>query len=272
DESMPSGMSVAGRAKGTMALSDAMKEGHELGSTVASDLGYEVADQEVTSTPAVAYNIVANWGVPSGKNRAWVDFQNDVTAKDVRLANQEGFKSVEHVKRYTTLGMATDQGKTANVLGIGIMAENMGQTMEETGTTIFRPPYSPVAVGAFAGRRRGMEFYPTRYTPSHKWSEEQGAVFVEVGMWYRSQWFPQPGETHWRQSVDREVIQTRSSVGICDVTTLGKIDIKGSDVSEFLNKVYVNAFAKLPVGKTRYGLMLREDSMAMDDGTTARLA
>tara|TARA_B100000470_G_scaffold120498_1_gene92984 strand:- start:928 stop:3891 length:2964 start_codon:yes stop_codon:yes gene_type:complete len=272
DEATPPGMSVAGRAKGTMMLSDAIKEGHELGSTVASDLGYKASDLKAASTPAVPYNVVANWGVPSGKNRAWVDFQNDVTAKDVRLANQEGFKSVEHVKRYTTLGMATDQGKTANVLGIGIMAENMGQTMEETGTTIFRPPYSPVAIGAFAGRRRGMEFYPTRYTPSHKWSEEQGAVFVEVGMWYRSQWFPQPGETHWRQSVDREVIKTRSSVGICDVTTLGKIDIKGSDVSEFLNKVYVNAFAKLPVGKTRYGLMLREDSMAMDDGTTARLA
>jgi sarcosine oxidase subunit alpha len=117
-----------------------------------------------------------------------------------------------------------------------------------------------------------MEFYPTRYTPSHKWSVEQNAIFVEVGMWYRSQWFPLPGETHWRESVDREVKQTRASVGICDVTTLGKIDIKGSDVSEFLNKVYVNAFAKVPVGKTRYGLMLREDGMVMDDGTTARLS
>ena len=201
-----------------------------------------------------------------------MDFQNDVTVKDIKLANQEGFRSVEHVKRYTTLGMATDQGKTANVLAIGIMAENMEQTMEETGTTIFRPPYVPVAMGAFAGRRRGMEFYPTRYTPSHKWSAEQNAVFVEVGMWYRSQWFPQPGETHWRQSVDREVKQTRSSVGICDVTTLGKIDLKGTDVSEFLNRIYVNAFAKVPIGKTRYGLMLREDGMAMDDGTTARLS
>ena len=114
--------------------------------------------------------MIAKLVVPSGKNRAWVDFQNDVTAKDVKLANQEGFKSVEHVKRYTTLGMATDQGKTANVLGLGIMAENMDQTMEETGTTIFRPPYSPVAIGAFAGRRLGLEFYPTRYTPSHTWS------------------------------------------------------------------------------------------------------
>ncbi len=272
DESTPPGMSVAGRAKGTMVLADAIAEGHNMGSSVASEIGYKVKQSDPAETPIVAYNVKANWGVPSGKNRAWVDLQNDVTAKDIKLANQEGFKSVEHVKRYTTLGMATDQGKTANVLGIGIMADNMGQTMEETGTTIFRPPYSPVAIGAFAGRRRGMEFYPTRYTPSHKWAVEQGAVFVEVGMWYRSQWFPLPGETHWRESVDREVKQTRASVGICDVTTLGKIDIKGADVSEFLNKVYVNAFAKVPVGKTRYGLMLREDGMVMDDGTTARLS
>ena len=272
DESNPPGMSVAGRAKGTMVLSDAIVEGHNEGLSVASDLGYKVKESDPAETPKVLYSVTANWGVPSGKNRAWVDLQNDVTAKDIKLANQEGFKSVEHVKRYTTLGMATDQGKTANVLGIGIMADNMGQTMEETGTTIFRPPYSPVAIGAFAGRRRGMEFYPTRYTPSHKWSVEQNAIFVEVGMWYRSQWFPLPGETHWRESVDREVKQTRASVGICDVTTLGKIDIKGADVSEFLNKVYVNAFAKVPVGKTRYGLMLREDGMVMDDGTTARLS
>ncbi len=272
DESTPPGMSVAGRAKGTMVLADAIAEGHNMGSSVASEIGYKVKQSDPAETPIVAYNVKANWGVPSGKNRAWVDLQNDVTAKDIKLANQEGFKSVEHVKRYTTLGMATDQGKTANVLGIGIMADNMGQTMEETGTTIFRPPYSPVAIGAFAGRRRGMEFYPTRYTPSHKWAVEQGAVFVEVGMWYRSQWFPLPGETHWRESVDREVKQTRASVGICDVTTLGKIDIKGADVSEFLNNVYVNAFAKVPVGKTRYGLMLREDGMVMDDGTTARLS
>ncbi|MDC1386176.1 sarcosine oxidase subunit alpha family protein [Candidatus Thioglobus sp.] len=272
DESNPPGMSVAGRAKGTMVLSDAIIEGHNEGSSVASDLGYNVKELDPAETQTVSYSVTANWGVPSGKNRAWVDLQNDVTAKDIKLANQEGFKSVEHVKRYTTLGMATDQGKTANVLGIGIMADNMDQTMEETGTTIFRPPYSPVAIGAFAGRRRGMEFYPTRYTPSHKWSVEQDAIFVEVGMWYRSQWFPLPGETHWRESVDREVKQTRASVGICDVTTLGKIDIKGVDVSEFLNKVYVNAFAKVPVGKTRYGLMLREDGMVMDDGTTARLS
>ena len=272
DSSVPVGMSVAGRAKGTMVLADAIVEGHNEGNTVATDLGFKTGNSKPATTPAVAYNVSAHWSVVSGKNRAWVDFQNDVTVKDIKLANQEGFKSVEHVKRYTTLGMATDQGKTANVVAIGIMADNMDQTIEETGTTIFRPPYNPVAMGAFAGRRRGMEFCPTRYTPTHKWSEEQNAIFVEVGMWYRSQWFPQPGETFWRDSVDREVRQTRESVGICDVTTLGKIDLKGTDVSEFLNRLYVNAFAKLPVGKTRYGLMLREDGIAMDDGTTARLS
>ncbi|HIE77553.1 MAG TPA: sarcosine oxidase subunit alpha family protein [Candidatus Thioglobus sp.] len=271
-ESVPDGMSVAGSANGTMVLSKAIEEGHNEGTEAARGLGYRVDYTEYAVTPQVEYNISAHWSVESGSNRAWVDLQNDVTAKDIKLANQEGFKSVEHVKRYTTLGMATDQGKTANVLAIGVMSENLGRTIEDTGTTIFRPPYSPVAIGAFAGRRRAKEFYPTRYSPSHKWADEKNAVFVEVGMWYRAQWFPEPGETFWRDSVDREVKQTRSSVGVCDVTTLGKIDIKGSDVSEFLNLIYANAFAKVPIGKTRYGLMLREDGMVMDDGTTARLS
>ena len=271
-ESAPEGMTVAGRANGTMVLAKAIEEGHNKGIEAAKELGFDAEKSEHARTDNINYNITANWGVESGKERAWVDYQNDVTVKDIRLANLEGFKSVEHVKRYTTLGMATDQGKTANVLAIGVMSENLGKSVEDTGTTIFRPPYSPVAIGAFAGRRRAKEFYPTRYTPSHKWADEKGAVFVEVGMWYRAQWFPKQGETFWRDSVDREVRQTRASVGVCDVTTLGKIDLKGSDISEFLNRVYANAFAKVPVGKTRYGLMLREDGMAMDDGTTARLA
>jgi sarcosine oxidase subunit alpha len=168
--------------------------------------------------------------------------------------------------------MATDQGKTSNTAGMAIMAEVAGKSIPEVGTTMFRPPYTPTAIGAFAGRARGKDFRPTRKTPSHFWAEEQGAVFVEVGMWLRAQWFPRPGETHWRQSVDREVLQTRRSVGICDVTTLGKIDVQGADAAAFLNKIYCNAFAKLPVGRVRYGLMLREDGIAMDDGTAARLA
>jgi glycine cleavage system aminomethyltransferase T len=168
--------------------------------------------------------------------------------------------------------MATDQGKTANVLGLAVMADASGKSIPETGTTIFRPPYTPVPIGALAGRARGKDFRPFRLTPSHAWAKEQGAEFVETGMWLRAQWFPRAGETTWRQSVDREVQMTRNSVGICDVTTLGKIDIQGRDAAAFLNKIYANAFAKLAVGKVRYGLMLREDGICYDDGTTARLS
>jgi glycine cleavage system aminomethyltransferase T len=181
-------------------------------------------------------------------------------------------RSVEHLKRYTTLGMATDQGKTSNMGGLAIMAELAGKSIPEVGTTIFRPPYTPTAIGAFGGRHRGQDFHPKRLTPSHQWATEQGAVFVEVGNWLRAQWFPRDGEITWRQSVDREVLATRASVGVCDVTTLGKVDVQGTDAADFLNKIYCNGFAKLAVGKTRYGLMLREDGIAMDDGTAARLA
>ena len=156
--------------------------------------------------------------------------------------------------------------------GLAVMAELTGQTIPETGTTIFRPPYTPVAMGTLAGRSVGTHFHPTRKTPSHFWAEEKNAVFVEVGNWLRAQWYPKPGETTWRESVDREVLATRKSVGVCDVTTLGKIDVQGADSATFLNKIYCNAFAKLGVGKTRYGLMLREDGVAMDDGTAGRLA
>ena len=216
--------------------------------------------------------ISAFWHVKEGKGRAWLDLQNDVTVKDVKLSFQEGFRAVEHLKRYTTLGMATDQGKTANVPALAIMAEHTGKTIAETGTTIFRPPYTPVPIGAFAGRSRAARtFAPSGARRAIAGPRSKGAVFVETGMWLRAQWFPKPGETHWRESVDREVAATRKSVGVCDVTTLGKVDIQGRDAAEFLNKVYVNGFAKLAVGKTRYGLMLREDGIAMDDGTTARL-
>ncbi|MFU8899417.1 MAG: sarcosine oxidase subunit alpha family protein [Roseinatronobacter sp.] len=204
--------------------------------------------------------------------KMWLDFQNDVTVKDVKLAHQENFRSVEHLKRYTTLGMATDQGKTSNMGGLAVMAELTGQSIQATGTTIFRPPYTPVAMGVLAGRSTGQDFRPTRLTPSHTWATEQGAVFVEVGLWLRAQYFPRAGEKTWRESVDREVLATRASVGVCDVTTLGKIDVQGRDAAAFLNRIYCNGFAKLAVGRVRYGLMLREDGIAMDDGTAARLA
>ena len=271
-ETAAQGMFVAGAAEGRFTTTDALTRGMEQAIAALGELDRKAHAIALPKAENDAGSITPCWQVKGGKGRAWLDFQNDVTTKDVKLAHQEGFRSVEHLKRYTTLGMATDQGKTANMGALAIMAELAGSTIPETGTTIYRPPYTPVAIAAFAGRSRGTDFRPTRLTPSHHWAVEQGAVFVETGNWLRAQWYPRPGETDWRQSVDREVLATRRSVGICDVTTLGKIDIQGSDAAAFINKVYANGFAKLPVGKTRYGLMLREDGIVMDDGTTARLA
>ncbi|MCG6901241.1 MAG: sarcosine oxidase subunit alpha family protein [Rhodobacter sp.] len=267
---LPPGMAVAGAANGAMTLAAALAEGRAAANAAVRDLGFAPSRKPVPRAEDEAFDIKPFWHV-KGHKRAWVDLQNDVTAKDIRQSHLEGFRAVEHLKRYTTLGMATDQGKTANVLGLALMAEASGKTIPETGTTIFRPPCTPVPIGAFAGRARGRDFRPVRRTPSHAWAQENGADFVETGIWLRAQWFRHPGEKGWRDSVDREVTQTRRSVGICDVTTLGKIDVQGRDAAEFLNKIYANAFAGLPVGKVRYGLMLREDGICHDDGTTARL-
>ncbi|KIC13999.1 sarcosine oxidase subunit alpha [Leisingera sp. ANG-Vp] len=269
---LPQNMSVAGAANGDFSTAAALRAGAEGAVAALSELGIEAKADALPEAEDAPINVTPFWYVKEGKGRAWLDQQNDVTVKDVKLAHQENFRSVEHLKRYTTLGMATDQGKTSNMGGLAIMAELAGKQIPEVGTTMFRPPYTPVSFGVMAGRSVGEEFRPTRKTPSHKWAEEQGAEFVEVGQWLRAQWFPKKGETHWRQSVDREVLQTRNSVGICDVTTLGKIDVQGKDAAAFLNKMYANAFAKLPVGKVRYGLMLREDGIAYDDGTAARFA
>jgi len=269
---LPPGMSVAGAANGTLTLAAALAEGRTQAKAAVKDLRLSASLKTAPKAEDEAAETSAFWHVTEAKGRAWLDLQNDVTVKDVKQSHAEGFRSVEHLKRYTTLGMATDQGKTANIPALAIMAEQTGKTIPETGTTIFRPPYTPVPIGALAGRARGKEFRPYRLTPSHKWAEEQGATFVETGNWLRAQWFARPGEKGWRDSVDREVEMTRNSVGICDVTTLGKIDIQGKDAAEFLNKIYANGFAKLAVGKVRYGLMLREDGICYDDGTTARLA
>ncbi len=265
---LPAGMTVAGAANGDMSTTGALQGGRNAALSV---LDLDNAPLDLPAAEDAPVVIKPFWYV-EGCSRAWLDQQNDVTVKDVKLSHQEGFRSVEHLKRYTTLGMATDQGKTSNMGGLAIMAELAGKSIPEVGTTIFRPPYTPTAIGAFGGRHRGQEFHPTRLTPSHKWATEQGAEFVEVGNWLRAQWFPRAGEKTWRESVDREVLATRASVGVCDVTTLGKVDVQGTDAADFLNKIYCNGFAKLAVGKTRYGLMLREDGIAMDDGTAARLA
>ena len=264
----PPGLLVAGAAAGQMSTHAALKTGRDA-AIAAFDL---TNGPDLPQSEDAPVRISPVWHVAHGKGRAWIDQQNDVTVKDIKLAKQENFTSVEHLKRYTTLGMATDQGKTSNVIGLAVMAELTGRSIPETGTTIYRPPYTPVAMGTLAGRSRGREFKPFRLTPSHHWAKEQGAIFVEVGNWLRTQWVPKAGETEWRQSVDREVLATRKSVGICDVTTLGKIDIQGTDAGAFLDRVYANTFSTLAVGKCRYGLMLREDGIVFDDGTTARMS
>ena len=265
---LPVGMTVAGAANGDMSTAGALRGGAEAAKRALGLKGKLPTLPEAEDAPV---NITPFWYV-EGCSRAWLDQQNDVTVKDVKLSHQEGYRSVEHLKRYTTLGMATDQGKTSNMGGLAIMAELAGKSIPEVGTTIFRPPYTPTSIGVLGGRARGQAFHPKRLTPSHTWATEQGAIFVEVGNWLRAQWFPRAGETTWRESVDREVLATRKSVGVCDVTTLGKVDVQGTDAAEFLNKIYCNGFAKLAIGRTRYGLMLREDGIAMDDGTAARLA
>jgi sarcosine oxidase subunit alpha len=268
---LPQGLTVAGAAAGDFDLVDAIRQGGAMGAAAASRCGFDARPLPKVSTDPEFSTASPIWNPPVVKGKAFVDFQNDVTASDVALAHREGFRSVEHLKRYTTLGMATDQGKTSNLAGHAMMASLRGESIAATGTTIFRPPYTPVAIGALAGHHRGRDFRPIRLTPSHEWAREQGAVFVEAGLWLRAQYFPQAGDRDWLDAVIREVDAVRSVVGVCDVSTLGKIDIQGADAAEFLERVYINGWKNLAVGKARYGLMLREDGFVMDDGTTSRL-
>jgi sarcosine oxidase subunit alpha len=207
---------------------------------------------------------------PLGKTKPFVDYQNDATAKDIKLALREGFRSIEHVKRYTTTGMGTDQGKLGNMHALGIIADTAGVKMGELGTTTFRPPYTPLTFGTIVGRNVGKFFDIFRRTPMNDWHVENKAEFENVGQWKRAWYYPINGET-MHQAVQRESKAARESAGILDASTLGKIDIQGSDASEFLNRVYTNAWSKLAVGKCRYGLMLNEDGMVYDDGVTTRL-
>ena len=206
----------------------------------------------------------------SMRDKAFVDFQNDVTTKDLKLAVQEGFQSIEHVKRYTTTGMATDQGKTSNMNALGLVASLLDVTPPDVGTTTFRPPYTPVTFGAFAGQNRGSLFDPERVTPIHDWAERSGAKFEDVGLWKRAWYFPRTGEDMER-AVMRECKAVRERVGLFDASTLGKIEVVGPDAAEFLNRIYTNSWLKLKPGRCRYGLMLKEDGYIMDDGVVARL-
>ncbi|MBT5897413.1 MAG: sarcosine oxidase subunit alpha [Rhodospirillaceae bacterium] len=206
-----------------------------------------------------------------GRRKQFIDLQNDVTAADVELAAREGYRSVEHVKRYTTLGMGTDQGKTSNLNGISVLAGALDKQPAEVGVTAYRPPYTPVTIGALAGRESGSFLAPTRRTPMQDWHEEAGAAFVPAGLWRRPHYYPKPGESPV-DAVNREVLAVRQGVGIVDVSTLGRIDLHGADVAEFLNRVYINGFKTLAIGMCRYGVMLRDDGRIFDDGTIARMA
>jgi glycine cleavage system aminomethyltransferase T len=269
---LPRGMTAVGAAAGAFSLSDALRTGSTAGLEAATALGLQPTALVSWRSDDEATRIKPLWFVAPLRSKAFIDFQNDVTADDVALAAREGFRAVELLKRYTTLGMATDQGKTSSLNGHAIMAALTQSAIPELGTTTFRPPYTPVAIAAFAGPHRGKHYRPTRLTAGHAWAVERGASFVEAGDWLRAQWFAAPGEDNWLQTVAREVQAVRSRVGVCDVSTLGKIDVQGSDAATFLDRVYTNTFSTLPVGKARYGLMLREDGFVMDDGTTARLA
>jgi heterotetrameric sarcosine oxidase alpha subunit len=265
-------LAAAGAASGSMTVSQCLREGAERGAQAANETGFHCKAQFIPLAKDESYRITPLWWVKGSTSKAFVDFQNDVTANDIPLTAREGYRHVELTKRYTTLGMASDQGRLSNVNGLAILAEATGRSIAEVGTTTFRPYYTPVAFGAIAGPFKGHHFQPVRRTPLHEWAVEQGAVFVETGLWLRSSWFPKADESDWLQSVIREVTATREKVGLCDVSTLGKIDVQGPDAAEFLNRVYCNGWSTLEVGKARYGLMLREDGIVFDDGTTSRLA
>lgn len=281
----------AGACRGVFGLNQALIDGADAATRAVSALGATVGPIDAVSDGPVGkgtmpvsssddahdgdLRIRHLWLLPSDKptskgGKYWVDFQNDVTAADLELAVRENFRSVEHIKRYTTLGMATDQGKTSNINALGILSDVLGVTIPEIGTTTFRPPYTPTTFGAIAGREPGDFLDVARVTPMHDWHEANGALFEDVGQWKRAWYYPRPGEDI-HAAVDRECRAVREGVGLLDASTLGKIVVKGPDAATFLNRVYTNKWLKLPVGRCRYGLMLGEDGMIMDDGVSSRL-
>ena len=264
------GMVPAGACRGVYSTAGCLQDGLRAASDVLDMVGLTPLSLALPAAENGAEVPTPLWHVP-GQGRAWLDFQNDVTVKDVKLAAAENYASVEHMKRYTTQGMAPDQGKNSNLNALAVLAEATGRSIPETGTTTFRPPYVPVALGAIGAGARGSGFAPRRLTTSDPDSRAMGAPMIEAGLWFRPSYFPRSGETHWRDSCDREVKMVRETVGVTDVSTLGKIDIQGADAARFLDLVYANKFSTLKPGKARYGLMLREDGHVMDDGTTACL-
>ena len=265
----------AGSMMGTQTFTQAVQSGWDAAVQAASDMGKPVAGScpQAPVQADVNLGFVAVGPMVSGKagDKSFVDFQSDVSVDDIALAHLEGYQSVEHLKRYTTLGMGTDQGKTSNLNALAIMAEKRRLDIQQVGTTTFRPPYTPATIGALAGRSVRAHLQAVRRTAMHDWHEAHGGVMMEAGPWKRPLWFRTHGNT-LSDAYKAEMAIVREQVGMADVSTLGKIDVQGPDAAEFLNRVYVNGFAKLTIGKARYGFMLREDGIVMDDGTTSRLS
>ncbi|MGA0542918.1 sarcosine oxidase subunit alpha family protein [Neotabrizicola sp. VNH66] len=267
----------AGAANGHLTTADTLSDAAEAGMDAVKALGLAQKTSLIARAEAADEAAVEPvWIMPQGagpalKSKMWLDFQNDVKVSDVQLAAREGYESVEHTKRYTTLGMATDQGKLSNINGLAILAGALNEDIPAVGTTTFRPPYTPVTLGALAGEARGEIFQPLRRTPMHDWHTGQGAYMEPVGLWQRPYTYPRAGETH-EQAVRREVLNTRSNVGLLDASTLGKILVKGPDAGRFLDMLYTNMMSTLPVGKCRYGLMCSEQGFLMDDGVVVRLS
>ncbi len=264
-----------GAANGTFTLKKSLDDGFNKAYDLSNQITGKNLKSAIPTSNEKEYDKHEKfWCMPLPKNKnfkRFVDFQNDVSVSDIELALREGYRSIEHVKRYTTLGMATDQGKTSNLNGLQLVSNIENKVVPDVGHTTFRPPYTSVTIGAIVGREVGKHYRPTRKSPMHKWHEKNNAVFVDAGLWLRPRYYKQGDETLMEAS-KREAINVRNNVGLCDVTSLGKIDIKGPDSAEFLNRVYTNAWMKLPVGKARYGVMLREDGIVFDDGTTTRIS
>ncbi len=266
-------VAVAGSAAGIWRTGDCAASGEAAGLQAARALDRFVLDPNVPEPGGWLAPIrpLYEVRVPNRKLKSFVDLQHDVSTDDIRLAHREGYVSVEHLKRYTTLGMANDGGKMGNVIGLALMAEALGKDIPEVGTTTFRPPYTPISIGALSGRSVGVHFRPLRRTSLHDWNLEHGAKMMEVGL-YQRPWYYAQGDETLADAYVREAATTRTTVGLCDVTSLGKIAVQGPGATEFLNRVYTNPFAKLPIGKARYGIMLRDDGLVMDDGTSWRLS
>ena len=264
---------AAGAANGHFSLGAVMQDALQQGAEAAGITAASQSLPEVDQTAEAAMEAV--WMMPQGagvklRSKAWLDFQNDVKVSDVQLAAQEGFESVEHAKRYTTLGMATDQGKLSNINGLAVLAGALNADIPAVGTTTFRPPYTPISMGAIAGAARDEIFQPVRQTPMHDWHIEQGAYMEPVGQWRRPYCYPRADETH-HDAVAREIRQTRNSVGLLDASTLGKLLVQGPDAAKFLDMLYTNMMSTLKIGKCRYGLMCSENGFLMDDGVVVRL-